>query len=220
MANVYLNTGALSLYSSADGSTWTVISGNSPYILAVNTYYKLTAVPPSGQILSKWTLTNNIDNIINLSSEYTPEVTFNTNNQVWDYSENQTITIAATYVNEDNEFLNKRGLEDVVGRVAKIQGVLDFPSIENAKENTMYIKCKKEEIEALNNNLLDLSELAKVFDNIDDPSSFNNIKDIQALYSAISQSFKEGTVTGNVAAATLEETYGIEIPEIHVYDVE
>lgn len=216
MANVYLNTGALNLYSSADGNTWTAISGSSPYTLAVNTYYKITAVPPSGQILSKWTLTNNIDNIIILSSEYAPEVTFNTNNQVWDYSENQTITITATYVNEDNEFLNKRGLEDVVDRVAKIQKVSDFPSVVNAKENTLYIKCKEGALEELDTTLLDLSELAKVFDGINDPSSMNNIKDINTLYTTIGQSFNNGTVAGNTGATALEQTYNIEIPEIKI----
>lgn len=216
MANVYLNTGTLNLYSSADGNTWTAVSGSSPYTLAVDTYYKLTAAPPSGKILSKWTLTDNIDNIISLSSEYTPEVTFNTNNQTWSYSENKTIIITATYADEDGEFLNKRGLKDVIERVAKIQKVSDFPSIVNAKENTLYIKCKEETLEELDTTLLDLSELAKVFDGINDPSSMNNIRDINTLYTTIGQSFNNGTVTGNTEATALEQTYNIEIPEIQI----
>ena len=96
MANIYLNTDGLKLYKSTNGTNWTMIIGSSPYALAINTYYKLTAAvaaPASGQIFAGWTLINNIDDIIQLSSQANNEITFNTLNQTWEYSEDKIIFI-------------------------------------------------------------------------------------------------------------------------------
>lgn len=120
MANIYLNTDGLELYKSTNGTNWTMIIGSSPYALVINTYYKLTAAvaaPASGQIFAGWTLINNIDDIIQLSSQANNEITFNTLNQTWEYPEDITIYIKANYEDEDNFLLNKRGLKDVVNRL-------------------------------------------------------------------------------------------------------
>lgn len=218
MANVYLNTGTLSLYQSSDGTNWTAMSGSSPYTLAVNKYYKLTATAPaSGQIFNGWKLSNNVDNIIQLADNFNLEATFNTLNQTWNYYYNITITITPTYDTEDIDFLNKRGLKDVINRVTKIQNVTEFPTVSNAKENTLYIKCKKFPQELVE-NLNDLSDLGDVF-GIEDSSTLNEIRDLEGLITALSN-FHDGTVDGNTAAAALETKYNVTIPSFHFSDWE
>lgn len=219
MANVYLNTGTLSLYQSSNGTSWTAMSGSSPYTLAVGKYYKLTATAPaSGQIFNGWKLSNNVDNIIQLADNFNLEAIFNTLNQTWDYNYNITITITPTYDTEDTDFLNKRGLKDVINRVTKIQNVTEFPTVSNAKENTLYIKCTNFPQEAVDERFSDLSDLGDVF-GIEDSSTLNEIRDLEGLIVALS-SFRDGTVDGNTAAAALETKYSITIPSFHFHVME
>lgn len=219
MANVYLNTGTLSLYQSSNGTSWTAMSGSSPYTLAVNKYYKLTATTPaSGQIFNGWKLSNNVDNIIQLADNFNLEATFNTLNQTWDYDYNITITITPTYDTEDTDFLNKRGLKDVINRVTKIQNVTEFPTVSNAKENTLYIKCADFPQEIVDERFSDLSDLGDVFE-IQDSSTLNDIRDLEDLVAVLS-SFRDGTVDGNTAAAALETKYSVTIPSFHFHTME
>lgn len=219
MANVYLNTGTLSLYQSSDGTSWTVMSGSSPYTLAVNKYYKLTTTTPaSGQIFNGWKLSNNVDNIIQLTDSFNLEATFNTLNQTWNYDYNITITITPTYDTEDTDFLNKRGLKDVINRVTKIQKVAEFPTVSNAKENTLYIKCTDLPQELIDENLSDLSDLGDVFE-IQNSSTLNDIRDLEDLVIALT-TFRNGAVDGNTAAAALETKYNVTIPSFHFHVVQ
>lgn len=229
MANVYLNTGALSLYQSSNGTSWSSVSGSSPYTLAVNKYYKLTAsAPSSGQIFTEWTLSNNVDNIIQLTDKFSTDAVFNTLNQTWSYENNITIQITANYENEDTNFLNQRGLKDVINKVAKIQKVSEFPTESNAKENTIYIKCKAPSSEADLSSFLDLSELGKIFDAYTDPqgidpSTLDNIRNIEDLITFLNSEEVEygGTVSGNTQAAVIAQKYGFEqFPIFKYYTVE
>ena len=222
MANVYLNTGALSLYQSSNGTSWSSVSGSSPYTLATNKYYKITALAPSsGQIFTGWTLSNNIDNIIQLTDKFNTDAIFNTLNQTWVYDNNITITIEANYANEDKNFLNERGLKDVIERIAKIQKISDFPTQDNAKENTIYIKCK-EPSEQFLSSFLNLSELGKVFDAYSDPQGYdpaelNNIRSIEELLTFLNS--YEIRMGGTVENNTQAETLGIDQLPVLYYSI-